>query len=112
MTGAEYWKGRRWWSLWESRNQKIKVNYALKVKQYFVANLEFKPRVSSPSAYSAPKLYLRAESELYQLREAPLALVVSFMQMRTQNFLQVNTYSISPACQAKFLLPFSPLPTS
>lgn len=30
---AAYWKGRRWWSEWESRNWKMEVNYVPKITQ-------------------------------------------------------------------------------
>lgn len=58
----------------------------LKVSQYYVAELGFKPGLPAPEPGQHLCSTLRAEPDLHQLREAPLALVMSSKQMRTRSF--------------------------
>lgn len=80
------WKGGRWWSERDSWHWKMGAIIFLQVTQYYFAELGFKPGLSALESSQHLCSALRAEPELHQLRESPLALVVSSRQMRTHSF--------------------------
>ena len=58
---VRYWKGRRWWSEWESWNWMMEAISVPKGAQDCVAHLGFKPSHSSPRTGPVPGSALRVD---------------------------------------------------